>query len=87
MRHKREKPDRLVFAFSQGARKLFSGGWSGCRTLVPIPANEPYQRYRRPIEPRVPLPRLWIAWLQYHYTQLRWDIERGVARLLHRRWV
>jgi hypothetical protein len=25
-----------------------------------------------------------IAWLRYHGIQLRWDIERGMARLLRR---
>ncbi len=25
-------------------------------------------------------------WLQYHSIQLRWDIERSLARLFNRRW-
>jgi hypothetical protein len=25
-------------------------------------------------------------WLQYHSIQLRWDIERRLARLFNRRW-
>lgn len=25
-------------------------------------------------------------WLQYHTIQLRWDIERRLARLFNRRW-
>lgn len=29
---------------------------------------------------------LYTAWLRYHYMQLRWDVERGLARLLRRRW-
>ncbi|GHO86797.1 hypothetical protein [Dictyobacter formicarum] len=27
-----------------------------------------------------------IAWIRYQSIQTRWDIERHVARLLHRRW-
>ncbi|MBO0790387.1 MAG: hypothetical protein J2P36_05485 [Ktedonobacteraceae bacterium] len=38
-----------------------------------------------------PVPRLscWsrcVAWLRYYGTQTRWDIERGLARLLRQRW-
>ena len=25
-------------------------------------------------------------WLEYHSIQLRWDIERGLARLFNHRW-
>jgi hypothetical protein len=25
-------------------------------------------------------------WLNYHTIQLRWDVERHLARLFHRRW-
>lgn len=25
-------------------------------------------------------------WIRYHSIQIRWDIERWLARLLHRRW-
>jgi hypothetical protein len=28
----------------------------------------------------------WRMWMQYHSTQLRWDIERSLARLFNRRW-
>jgi hypothetical protein len=28
-----------------------------------------------------------LGWLRYQATQLRWDIERGFARLLHRSWI
>jgi hypothetical protein len=27
-----------------------------------------------------------IAWVRYHAIQMQWDIERTIARLLHRRW-
>jgi hypothetical protein len=26
------------------------------------------------------------SWLRYYTIQTRWDIERALARLLHRRW-
>jgi hypothetical protein len=27
------------------------------------------------------------AWLHYHAIQLRWDLERWLARLFHRPWI
>jgi hypothetical protein len=28
-----------------------------------------------------------LGWLRYHATQMRWDIERRLARLLRRPWI
>ncbi|GER84901.1 hypothetical protein KTAU_35370 [Thermogemmatispora aurantia] len=43
---------------------------------------------------RVPSPlsrpswqELVAGWLRYQATQLRWDIERSLARLFHRSWI
>jgi hypothetical protein len=32
---------------------------------------------------------LWFllkSWFDYHFIQIRWDIERNIARLRHQRW-
>ncbi len=56
------------------------------RAFVPVYSNASYhQRRKSP----VPSPSLWehyLAWVRYHSIQLRWDIERALSRLLHRRW-
>jgi hypothetical protein len=54
------------------------------RSLVPV--YVPGQR-RELLSPQDTWWERWTSWLHYHATQLRWDIERGFARLLRRRWV
>ncbi len=51
--------------------------------LAPVPIEDPRKR------PTVRQPPWWTlcaAWLQYHSIQIRWHIERWLARHLHRRW-
>ncbi len=53
-------------------------------TPVPVPGDDQYRR-----KPPVPRPSWWAlcsGWFRYHSIQLRWDIERWLARILHRRW-
>jgi hypothetical protein len=55
------------------------------RRLMPIPVLIGDQRRQA----SRPSPSLWLLctrWLQYHAIQLRWDIERFLARRLKRRW-
>lgn len=79
-------PDRPSHA--SGERWKFpAGGWSSSSSFVPVPANDPHNKYRRPSTQPEPLWQIFMAWLRYHSIQLRWDIERRVARLLHRKWV
>ncbi len=56
-------------------------------TSVPLPVrSSPFdQRRIAPISQET----LWergVAWLRYYAIQWRWDIERTMARILHRRW-
>ncbi len=53
--------------------------------LIPLPVPIGDQRRRK----QPPEPSWWLVcrnWLRYHGTQLRWDIERFLARRFHRRW-
>ena len=53
--------------------------------LVPVPVPAKHT-YKRPPMPELPWWTLCVRWLQYHTIQIRWDIERWLARRLHRRW-
>jgi hypothetical protein len=68
---------------SDGHKKIFSG-WPAPGTLLPVPAHDAHYRHT-PVQQ----PSLWsrcVAWLRYYSVQFRWDIERRLARMLHRRW-
>ncbi|HLI08490.1 MAG TPA: hypothetical protein VKV40_18150 [Ktedonobacteraceae bacterium] len=59
------------------------------RSLTPVPLPIPTdERYRqRQFSPQQPA--WWescVQWFRYYSIQFRWDIERGLARLFHRRW-
>lgn len=51
-------------------------------TLVPVAHGEQPRRSA----PADSLWRRWAGWWRYQQLQLRWDIERSVARLFRRRW-
>ncbi|MBV8694859.1 MAG: hypothetical protein JO125_11980 [Chloroflexi bacterium] len=53
------------------------------QSLVPV-----YMPGQRPklLSPQDSWWEICSGWVRYHVTQLRWDIERGFARLLRRRW-
>jgi hypothetical protein len=58
---------------------------NGVGRLIPVPAPGGNQRRQASGQS----PSLWLqctSWLKYHSTQLRWDIERFVARRLNHRW-
>jgi len=42
--------------------------------------------YRRPSIRQEPFWLRFVAWLRYYSVQFRWDVERRLARLLHRHW-
>ncbi|GCE48414.1 hypothetical protein EI42_06218 [Thermosporothrix hazakensis] len=65
-------------------RQLFAPHSS--RTLAPVYVYSDEKRRRRLPEPPPSLWALLLAWIKYHATQIRWDIERAIARLLRRRW-
>lgn len=65
--------------------KWFASRRPGPRILVPVYARDAYPQ--RPPLPLFPWWSYFTAWLRYHSTQLRWDIERGLARLSGRSWL
>lgn len=52
-------------------------------SLVPVTFDD---QYKRPPVQQAPWWTLCNKWLQFHTIQIRWDIERWLARLFHRRW-
>ncbi|MDQ2905373.1 MAG: hypothetical protein ABI456_06000 [Ktedonobacteraceae bacterium] len=61
--------------------RLFS---RNLRSLTPVPVGD---GSRPPLVQQNPSWwSLCSAWLHYHSVQLRWDVERQLARLLGRRW-
>lgn len=66
-----------------------SGNSSPLRSLTPVPIPVPGDdgyRQRQFLTRQTSLWQSGVQWLRYYSIQLRWDIERGLARLLHRRW-
>lgn len=59
--------------------------WLHPRTLTPAVVYT--QQERMPHISLLSLRERFSAWIRYYGIQWRWDIERGVARLLHRRWI
>jgi len=53
--------------------------------LMPVPVPVGDQR-RQVSGQSSSLWLLFIRWLKYHSTQLRWDIERFLARRFNRHW-
>ncbi len=51
----------------------------------PVQVDERYG-YKQPPVQQASWWALCMAWLRYHSIQIRWDIERWLARLFHRRW-
>jgi hypothetical protein len=68
-------------------RKLFAEELLKTPLLTPVPVYsiQEQQHHRFPA-PQESFWQICIAWVRYHTIQLQWDIERTVARLLHRRW-
>ncbi|GHO75428.1 hypothetical protein KSD_31990 [Ktedonobacter sp. SOSP1-85] len=65
--------------------------WCPIRSLF-LPQRAPISIYtfeqerRRATIPTDPWQYRIQAWFTYHMIQIRWGIERGIARLLHKRW-
>ncbi len=85
-----DENDKNAYSTPHGSGKhqrLFSHGWLNPRTLTSAVV---YTQQKR-VHPLPPVPHLSLrerfsAWVRYYSIQWRWDIERNVARLLHRRW-
>ena len=77
---------------SDHPRRLCGQLWLHGRALAPIyvPTDDDHdhytQRYLPPMQQAEPLWFLLKSWLDYHFIQIRWDIERNIARLRHQRW-
>jgi hypothetical protein len=82
-----KKHDSVTTSSPGGRKGFFGGAWPGVRSLAPVYARDPHERPQQPYMERVSWWQLCAAWVRYHSIQLRWDIERHVARLLHRRWI
>lgn len=78
---------RLSGRYLEKFWQLFTKDPPGAGLLVPVPIPVSYHSHRKlPLEQQ---PSWWtrcVAWLRYHFIQLRWDVERFLARLLHSRW-
>jgi hypothetical protein len=79
-------PQSHAGGLHEKAWEWFAGKRSGPRGLVPVYARDTYQNYRRPTIPALPWWSQISAWLRYHGIQVRWDIERALARLPGRHW-
>ena len=68
-------------------RKLFAEELLKPNSLTPVPVYsiQEQQRHRLPV-PSESFWQICLAWVRYHTTQIQWDIERTIARLLNRRW-
>jgi hypothetical protein len=53
---------------------------------VPVPTDDSDKHSHRSFTPQPSSWERFTAWLRYYYIQTRWDIERRLARKLHRRW-
>ena len=83
----KKKRDKTVFPASDNYHKKSFRGWTLPGAFVPISTNDASTRSHHPFTPS--LPSLWqrfTARLRYSSIQIRWDIERWLARKLHRRW-
>ena len=79
-----EPPDSAAPAV--GLRKLFDEDVLKLNLLTPVPVYSSQEQRRRSSMPREPFWQMCLAWLRYYHIQMRWDIERALARLFHRRW-
>lgn len=55
-------------------------------SFVPVHSNDASHGRRMPPPQQLPWWEYTRAWIRYHSIQWRWDIERAIARLLHRQW-
>lgn len=82
----KKKRDKTVFSSPDTHSKKYRG-WISPGAFVPISTDDASKRSRPLFTPQIP--SLWqrfTAWLRYSSIQIRWDIERWLARKFHRRW-
>ena len=89
---RKEKPNTETpsghpsFRLGEKVWEFFVGEEVGPRSFAPARVHDPYHQEHTPPTQLVSWWSRCDAWLRYHYTQWRWDVERALARLLRRRW-
>ena len=81
----KKKRDKTIFLTSGDDIKRYFRGWFPSRLFAPIQLDDAYERSRRSFIP-LSLWERFTAWSRYYSIQIWWDIERWLARRLHRRW-
>ncbi len=83
----KKKRTQTAFSSLRYQHKRHPGRWMQWGSPVPVPTDDAYEHARRSFTSQPPSPwQHFTAWLRYYYIQTRWDIERRLARKLHRRW-
>lgn len=83
----KKKRDKTVFLSPDTHTRRHFGSWLLPGAFIPVPTHTSHKRPHQPFIPQLPSPwQRFIAWLCYSAIQIRWDIERWLARKLHRRW-
>ena len=67
-------------------RKLFAEELLKPSSLTPVPVYSMQKPHHQLSTPRESFWQFCLSWVRYHATQIQWDIERTIARLLNRRW-
>jgi hypothetical protein len=85
-----ERKENMESALSTAlarCRKLFAEELLKSTPLTPIPMYSIQEQQQHQFStPQESFWQVCIAWVRYHAIQMQWDIERTIARLLHRRW-
>jgi hypothetical protein len=82
----KKKQDKTATSSAGDQHKKHAGGWMLPGLPVPVAADDSHRHSHRSFTPQLSSWERFTAWLRYYYIQTRWDIERRVARKLHRRW-
>jgi len=84
MGEKSERTDSVNFSAPDKHWKIFD--WQKPDVLIPAPAYNPQEQRRRSPIQQESLWDLFVSWASYYSIQIRWDVERALARIFHRRW-
>lgn len=84
MGQRKENPERIFPSLRLW--KFFEEDLLKPNLLTPVPVYSSQEQRHRLSPPQETSWQVCIAWLRYHYIQIRWDLERSIARLFHRHW-
>ncbi len=82
----KKKRDKTATPSAGDHHKRYFGGWMLPGLPVPVPTDDAHKHPRRSFTTPLSSWERLTAWLRYYSIQTRWDIERRLARKLHRRW-